>query len=59
MSRLARLVSVIALTALFAAIPVLGTAAQDGTPAAGTSGIMSVAETHAVIDAYLAALVAR
>src|SRR5215213_2179287 len=59
MSRLARLVSVIALTALFAAIPVLRTAAQDGTPALGTSGTMSVAETHALIDAYLAALVAR
>src|SRR5829696_9669473 len=59
MSRLARLASVIALAALFAAIPVLGTAAQDGTPAIGTFGPMSVAETHVVIDAYLAALVAR
>ena len=59
MACLARLVSVIALTALFAAIPVLRTAAQDGTPALGTSGTISVAETHAVIDAYLTALVAR
>ena len=59
MSRLARLVSVIALAGLFAAVPVLRTAAQDGTPAAGSSGAMSVVETHSVIDAYLAALVAQ
>ena len=59
MSRLARLVSVIALAGLFAAVPVLRTAAQDGTPAAGSSGAMSVVETQSVIDAYLAALVAQ
>jgi steroid delta-isomerase-like uncharacterized protein len=54
MSRLALLVSIITLAGLFAAVPVVRTSAQDGTPAA-----MSVAETQLVIDAYLTALVAR
>ncbi len=54
MSRLARLVSVIALVGLFAAVPVLRTSAQDGTPAA-----IGVEATQSIIDAYLAALVAR
>src|SRR5918993_4580651 len=54
MSRVALLVSVIALVGLCAAVPVLQTSAQDGTPAA-----ISAEETQPVIDAYLAALVAR
>ena len=59
MSRLALLVSMITLAGLFTAVPVVRTAAQEGSPAAGTSGAMSVTETQSVIDAYLAALVAR
>ena len=54
MSRLALLVSVIALVGLCAAVPVLQTSAQDGTPAA-----ISIEEAQSVIDTYLAALVAR
>ena len=59
MSRLAFLISSVVLFGLFAAVPVIRTSAQEGTPAAGSSGVMSVAETQSVIDAYLAALVAR
>src|SRR3954468_6620308 len=59
MPRLARLAALITLVGLMIAVPVLRTAAQDGTPAAGEPGVMSVAETQAVIDAYLTALVAR
>ncbi len=59
MVRLAHLVSLIALVALFVAIPVLGTSAQAGTPAADEPSPMSIEETQEVIDAYLAALVAR
>ena len=59
MSRLARLVSGIALVGLVAAMPVLQTAAQDDTPAAGEPNLMSVEETQSAIDAYLTALLGR
>ena len=59
MSRLAFPISLLVLVGLFAAVPVLRTSAQDGTPATSTAGAMSVEETQAAIDAYLAALVAR
>src|SRR5918995_1718272 len=59
MSRLALLISFVALFGLFTAAPVIHTFAQEGSPAAGTTGAMSVDQTQEVIDAYLAALVAR
>ncbi len=59
MSRLALLISFVALFSLFAAVPVIRTSAQEGSPAMGTAGAMSVDQTQEVIDAYLAALVAR
>jgi predicted ester cyclase len=54
--RLARLVAFAALLSLFFAVPPGPTSAQVSSPAAGA---MSLEETQAVMDAYLAALVAR
>lgn len=48
----------VALIVLFAP-PILPTSAQESSPAAGVPGAMSLEETRAAIDAYLAALVAR
>ena len=59
MSRFARLIVSMALIGLVAALPDLRTSAQDSSPAAGEPSAMSVVETHSVIDAYLAALVAQ
>src|SRR5215207_1714757 len=59
MSRLALLISIAALFGLVAAVPVIRTSAQEGSPATGTPGAMSVDQTQEVIDAYLTALVAR
>jgi steroid delta-isomerase-like uncharacterized protein len=59
MSRLALLISFVALFGLVAALPVIRTSAQEGSPATGTPGAMSVDQTQEVIDAYLTALVAR
>ncbi|HZA93796.1 MAG TPA: ester cyclase [Gemmatimonadales bacterium] len=59
MSRLALLISFVALFGLFTAVPVIHTFAQEGSPAAGSTSAMSVDQTQEVIDAYLAALVAR
>jgi predicted ester cyclase len=50
------LFSVSALAGLFAVAPA---AAQTGTPAAGSRGAMGVEQTRAVMEPYLAALVAR
>jgi predicted ester cyclase len=59
MFRPAILVSFIALVCVMAASPAGPIVAQDASPAAGTPGVMSLEETQSVIDAYLAALVAR
>jgi predicted ester cyclase len=59
MSRLVHLVSFFAIVGLFATAQLLRTSAQEGSPAAGTSSTMSLEETQAAIDVYLAALVAR
>jgi steroid delta-isomerase-like uncharacterized protein len=59
MTRLTLLVPFVVVMSLFAAVPALQSSAQDASPAAGSPSTMSLEETHAVIDAYLAALVAR
>src|SRR5215203_4446914 len=59
MTRLTLLVPLVVVMSLIAAVPALQTSAQDASPAAGSPGTMSLEETHALIDAYLAALVAR
>jgi steroid delta-isomerase-like uncharacterized protein len=59
MSRLARLIALTALVGLVTVVPVARTAAQDSSPAAEEPMLMSVEETQAAMDAYLAALVAR
>ena len=59
MVRPAVLVSLIALVCVMAASPAGPIVAQDASPAAGTPAAMSLEETQSVIDAYLAALVAR
>ena len=59
MSRLALLITFVALFGLVAAVPVIHTSAQEGSPETGTPGAMSADETQEVIDAYLTALVAR
>ena len=59
MTRLTLLVPVVVVMSLIAAVPALQSSAQNASPAAGSPGTMSLEETHAVIDAYLAALVAR
>ena len=59
MTRLTLLVPFVVVMSLIAAVPALQTSAQDASPAAGSPSSMSLEETHAVIDAYLAALVAR
>lgn len=56
---LGRLISSVAIGGLLVVVGVLHTAAQESTPSVGASVTMSAAETQAVIDAYLAALVAR
>src|SRR4051812_36365705 len=59
MTRLTFLVPFVVVMSLFAAVPALQSSAQDASPAAGSPNTMSLEETRAVIDAYLAALVAR
>jgi hypothetical protein len=59
MSRLALLISFVALFGLVVAVPVIRTSAQEGSPATGTPGAMGVKQTQEVIDAYFTALVAR
>ena len=53
------LVPLLVVMSLIAAVPALQTSAQDASPAAGSPSTMSLEETHGLIDAYLAALVAH
>ena len=59
MHRFALVVALVSLIILGVGAIVAPAAAQDNSPSAGTAATTNVEETQAVIDGYLAALVAR